>query len=91
MLKEVRKTLSFTPVTDADKCTQCGLCAEICPTAAIDPDNVSKIDKWQCMICFACIKHCPAQAKQMTDPHFNGAIEQLHMACQERKEPEMFL
>ncbi len=91
MIKQVRETLSFTPVTDADKCTQCGLCAENCPTVAIDPDNVSKIDKWQCMICFACVKHCPVEAKQMTDPHFNGAIEQLHMACQERKEPEMYL
>ena len=91
MLKEVRKTFSFTPVTYADKCTQCGLCAEVCPTAAIDPDNVSKIDKWECMICFACIKNCPEQAKQMTDPHFNGAIEQLQMACRERKEPEIYL
>ncbi len=91
MIKQVRNTLSFTPETDADKCTQCNLCAEVCPTQAIDPEDISKIDKWQCMICFACVKNCPTEAKQMTDPHFNGAIQQLQMACLERKEPEMYL
>ncbi len=91
MLKQVRKTISFTPETDNKKCTQCNLCVEVCPTKAIDPDDVSKIDRWECMICFACIKNCPSQAKQMTDPHFNGAIEQLQKACQERKEPEIYL
>jgi len=91
MIKQVRNTLSFTPVTDADKCTQCGLCADVCPTGAIDPEDVSQIDKWQCMICFACIKNCPSEAKQMTDPHFNEAINQLQKACQERKEPGIYL
>lgn len=91
MIKEVRNTLSFTPETNADKCTQCNLCAEVCPTNAINPEDVTQIDKWQCIICFACVKNCPSEAKQMTDPHFNGAIQQLQMACQERKEPEMYL
>lgn len=91
MLKQVRKTISFTPETDEKKCTQCNLCVEVCPTEAIDPDDVSRIDKWNCMICFACIKNCPSQAKQMTEPHFNGAIEQLQTACQKRKEPEIYL
>jgi len=90
MLKQVRKTISFTPETDENKCTQCNLCVEVCPTEAIDLDDVSRIDKWKCMICFACIKNCPSQAKQMTDPHFNGAIEQLQIACQKRKEPEIY-
>lgn len=91
MIKQARNTLSFTPETDSDKCTLCNLCAEICPTRAIDSDDVSRIDKWQCIICFACIKSCPSDAKQMTDPYFNEAIERLKTACQERKEPEMYL
>ncbi len=91
MIKQVRNTLSFTPEIDTDKCTQCNLCAELCPTQAIDPQDVSKIDKWQCMICFSCVKNCPTEARQMTDPHFNDAIQQLQLACQERKEPEIYL
>ncbi len=91
MIKQVRNTISFTPETDEKKCTQCNMCVEVCPTEAIDPDDVSRIDKWKCMICFACIKNCPSQAKQMTDPNFNVAIKQLQMACQERKEPEIYL
>lgn len=91
MIKQVRNTIPFTPDTDEKKCTHCNMCVEVCPTKAIDPDDVSKIDRWECMLCFACIKNCPTQAKQMTDPHFNEAIEQLQKACQERKEPELYL
>lgn len=91
MIKQARNTLSFTPDTNADKCTQCNLCAVVCPTQAINPEDISKIDKWQCIICFACVKNCPSEAKQMTDPHFNGAIQQLQKGCLERKEPEMYL
>lgn len=91
MIKQVRNKLSFTPETDTDKCTQCKLCAEVCPTQAINPEDISKIDKWQCIICFACVKNCPSEAKQMIDPHFNGAIQQLQKACLERKEPEIYL
>ncbi len=90
MIKQVRNTLSFTPETDKDKCTQCGLCVEVCPVRAVQPNNMSIIDKWKCIICFACIKNCPSQAKQMTDPHFNNAIEQLQLACRKRKEPETY-
>jgi len=91
MIKQVRNTLSFTPETDTDKCIQCNLCAEVCPTRAINSEDISKIDKWQCIICFACVKNCPSEAKQMTDPHFNEAIQQLQKACLDRKEPEMYL
>lgn len=90
-IKEVRNTLSFTPETDLGKCTQCGLCAEVCPAEAIDSGDVSVIDKWQCIICFACIKNCPSGAKQMVDPHFNNAIDRLQIMCRQRKEPEIFL
>ena len=91
MIKEVRKTMAFTPETDTEHCTQCGICVDACPEAAIDSCDVTEIDRWKCILCFACIKSCPEQAKHMTDPHFNEAVGQLAKAIQLRKEPDLFL
>ncbi len=91
MIKQARNEVPFTPETDADRCIQCNLCVGACPTAAIEPDDVSSVDKGQCIICFACIKNCPSQAKEMKEPNFNKAIHQLQIACQERKEPEIYI
>ena len=35
--------IDFIAVSDA--CTQCGICAEGCPTGAVDPENSAMIDK----------------------------------------------
>lgn len=93
LIKNLRATtpLSFTPETDMTECTLCGLCAEICPTGAISADDVAKTDKLNCLICFACVKRCPVGARQMKIPQFHAAIQELSTACQERKEPEVYL
>lgn len=91
MMKAVRETIAFTPETDTDLCTQCGVCVDACPEAAVDSCDVADIDRWKCILCFACIKSCPEQAKHMNEPHFNEAVGQLAKAIQERKEPEVFL
>lgn len=91
MMKKVRETMAFTPETDTERCTQCGICVDVCPEAAIDSCDVTDIDRWKCILCFACIKSCPEQAKNMTDQHFNAAVGQLAKAIQSRKEPELFL
>ena len=93
LIKNLRATtpLSFTPETDMNKCTDCGLCAEICPTGAIGLADVTKTDKLRCLICFACVKRCPEGARQMNMPQFETAIQGLAEACQERKEPEVYL
>ena len=36
MIKKARSLMPFTPETDTLKCIQCGLCAEVCPTEAIE-------------------------------------------------------
>ena len=90
-LKEARLHLPLTPETDTHLCNGCGQCAEICPTEAILQADTQIIDRWKCLICFACVKSCPTGAKQMKDPHFNSAAQELHNVCQERKEPEWYL
>jgi ferredoxin/flavodoxin len=93
LIKNIRATtpLSFTPETDMNECTGCGLCAEICPTGAISPDDVARTDKLHCLICFACVKQCPEGARQMKIPQFEKAIQELSKACQDRREPEVYL
>lgn len=56
MIKKVRETIAFTPETETESCTQCGVCVEVCPEAAIDSCDVANIDRWRCILCFACIK-----------------------------------
>ena len=57
------------PLTDMEKCTKCGFCAEICPMGAIDPQDVSSVPGI-CIKCGACTKKCPAEAKYYDDPGY---------------------
>jgi ferredoxin/flavodoxin len=78
-------------VTD-ESCTQCGVCAELCPWGAIDKDDVSKIDSVRCLRCFRCIKICPVDAKKVRDEKFLAFIPQFEMRLNaQRREPELFL
>jgi len=75
----------------SDECTQCGVCAEGCPTGAIDPENSALIDTEKCIMCCACIKHCPKKAKTMKAGLVKDASIRLGTLYKERKEPEFFL
>ncbi|HWQ65702.1 MAG TPA: 4Fe-4S binding protein [Methanospirillum sp.] len=82
-------TVDFIAVSDS--CTQCGICAEGCPTGAISPDQSAVIDTDKCITCCACIKHCPRQARTMKPGLVRDASLRLHTLYKERKEPEYFV
>jgi ferredoxin/flavodoxin len=44
-----------------ETCTQCGVCAEECPAAAIDLNPYPRFDQ-RCFDCFNCIRLCPEDA-----------------------------
>lgn len=54
-----------------DGCTQCGICASVCPVDNIsmnkETGKISLSNK--CFMCFACIQHCPVNAI-----HINGEV-----------------
>lgn len=54
------------PLTNRNKCGQCGFCAEICPMGAIDKNDASLVPG-KCIKCGACTKLCPRQAKYYDD------------------------
>ena len=61
---EIRERHDFTgggeAFIDIAKCTQCGLCRELCKWSAIDEDFV--VDGIQCEGCGVCVYFCPEDA-----------------------------
>ncbi len=82
-------TVDFISVSD--KCTQCGICAELCPTGAIDPQNSSKIQVEKCITCCGCIKNCPEHARTMKPGLVQDASIRLHTLYSEPKKPEYYV
>ena len=44
---------------DGEKCTDCGICAEVCPVGAITMRGNPEIHDSSCIQCFCCIELCP--------------------------------
>lgn len=86
-----RKPLSIVPAVHAADCQQCGACAKVCPTAAIQADGAVTIDATRCIQCCACVRACPSGALVMDDPGFVEICRRLASNCTERREPEVFL
>ncbi|EGJ51758.1 EFR1 family ferrodoxin [Desulfocurvibacter africanus] len=82
-------TVDFIAVND--QCTQCGLCAEVCPTSAVDSQNSSLINQEICITCCACIKNCPQNARSMKPSPVMDASIRLNTLFKEPKQPECFL
>jgi len=61
--------LKAKPITDKTKCDNCGVCAAVCPMAAIDKNDVSLVPGL-CIKCHACVTHCHTKAKSFDDPLF---------------------
>jgi ferredoxin len=82
-------TVDFIAVSD--ECSQCGICAEVCPVGAVDAENSRLIDKEKCITCCACIKNCPQSARSMKPGPVKDASVRLHTLYSQRKDPECFI
>ncbi len=88
--KDGGKGGSFRPSTN-DSCINCGLCAAKCPTAAINPDDVSEIDNDKCISCFRCIHVCPVGAKEMASEQYTAFAKDFSARLAPRRENEYML
>ncbi|MBI5205560.1 MAG: 4Fe-4S binding protein [Nitrospirae bacterium] len=89
---ESKKRLSSVGFIAVDNnCSHCGDCAQNCPVSAIDPESSVLIDTKKCILCRACIKKCPANARKINNDMIKNIALRLSQTCQERKEPIYFL
>ncbi|MFZ5833436.1 MAG: NifB/NifX family molybdenum-iron cluster-binding protein [Planctomycetota bacterium] len=49
-------------VVDADQCSACGLCVQVCAAGAITVNGAAKIDVGKCTACGQCVAQCPQGA-----------------------------
>lgn len=81
--------LDFIAVND--QCSQCGVCARVCPAGAVDTENSSLIDQEKCILCCACIKNCPQNARSVKAGTVKDLAKRLNQMCQKRRDPEFFI
>ena len=84
------KFLKAKPLTDKERCTGCGACAQVCPMGSISPEDTSSVSGI-CIKCQACIRACPAQAKYFADEDFLSHVKMLEENYTRRAENAFFL
>lgn len=83
------KFLKAKPKTDLSKCTNCGICAKVCPMGSISKENFADVPGI-CIKCQACILKCPEKAKYFDDEAFLSHVRMLEKNFTKRREPEWF-
>ena len=86
--KALPPAVDIRPIT-LDGCTECGLCASVCPVRVISDAAPSQTASG-CVRCCACVKICPEQARIFDDPLVNRIVGMLETNCLARREPEIF-
>lgn len=88
--KESPPASPIVPETN-DNCTDCSICADLCPMEAIDFVNFRDIDPDKCILCCSCIKNCPEDAKVIINELIVNLTKNLVNKLESvRQEPALF-
>ena len=53
---------------NAEKCTGCGTCKDVCPVEAIElNDDKAKVNEEECVECGTCVEECPEGALSLEE------------------------
>jgi len=77
------------PEVDNVKCNKCGICSQACPVQAIE-NKEFQVKADDCIRCFACVKKCPQQARNIEIKKKIIAKNFLKFKGSQRKEPDFF-
>lgn len=84
-------TVPASPIS-TDACNRCGSCEAICPTGAIQVEKDQVTTKLEaCILCMACVAHCPAKGRILPPPMQAAMKEKLGALKDIRRENEYFL
>lgn len=86
---EPAKFLKAKPLIDTAKCTNCGICTEVCPMGSVSKENYADVPGI-CIKCQACVLKCPEGAKYWDDAAFLSHVRMLESNFTDRKEPEWY-
>lgn len=73
-----------------DRCSNCGLCATVCPMGSISLENVKEV-QGICIKCCACEKRCPQGARYFDDPGYCYHRSELEEVYTRRADPQWFV
>lgn len=80
------------PPLSLASCSQCGTCAAVCPAGAVElTEHAVETDPQACILCMACVKACPQQARILPPPMQQALNEKLAPYTKVRRENEYFL
>jgi len=87
-----RSSLPVIGPETSGTCIKCGVCAERCPTGAINFDDFSTTDSELCILCGSCVKRCPVAAKSFAHPEYLQIVQRLRANLSAvRNEPVGFI
>lgn len=73
-----------------ENCSHCKICAESCPTGAINVDTL-QIDDVNCLRCFACVSACPLELVRKVVSYDSELDSWFKLQQKYRGEPLVFL
>lgn len=82
--KENKKAMHHAsrPLFDKDKCTYCGVCAEVCPFGAIKvTEKKWKLSKYKCFGCGVCVENCKMNSLTNEDKDLQYLLACATYAC----------